>query len=165
MESDDKDFLKSNIIHRYYVNFFLSKTVQAIMLRAALHDVSKYSDSEFPGFRAATYYVYGPWGKENIPDAVKEKLQESIDLHHKNNDHHPEYFPYGIEDMDLIQLLELAVDWKAAMIRHGNVDIDENIRVGQKKFGYPDFFAKILKTTLLKLTTYEEEAQQHLPKL
>lgn len=165
MESDDKEFLQSNIIHRYYVNFFLSKFVQEIMIRATLHDVSKYSDGEFPGFKGATYYVRGPWGKEEIPDAVKEKLKESIDLHHTNNDHHPEYFPSGMEDMDLIQLLELSVDWKSAMIRHGNYDIEENVRVGQQKFGYPDFFAKILCNTLKKLASYEEEALRYVPKL
>lgn len=165
MESDEKEFLHSNIIHRYYVNFFLSKIVQEIFLRAHLHDVSKYSDNEFPGFKGAIYYVRGPWGRENIPNIVKEKLRSSIEEHHKVNDHHPEFHPAGMEDMDLIQLLEMAVDWRAAMIRHGNHDIDENIQIGKERFGYPDFFAKILANTLKKIQKYELEADLHLPNL
>lgn len=165
MESDEKEFLHSNITHRYYVGYFLSRVIEELTRRAVLHDVSKYSDSEFQGFIQSAYYVLGPWGKENIPDEVRKRLRESMTKHHEANDHHPEHFQCGMEDMDLIQLLEMAIDWKSAMIRHGNFDIEENVRVGQTRFGYPDFFAKILVNTLKRIQAYEPEAKAHKPDL
>jgi hypothetical protein len=165
MESDEKEFLERNIKHRYYVSFFLMKLIEDLFLRSNVHDVSKHSDEEFEGFRKSIYYLKGPWGQENRPPEILEQLNESLQIHYKRNDHHPEHFENGMEDMDLVQLLELIADWRAAMIGQDNHDIDETIATGQERFGYPDFMAKILKNTLIKIRQYELEADMHLPSL
>lgn len=165
MDDLEKEYIKANINHRYYVKFFITKIVEELQHRANVHDFSKYLDDESIGFIKAVPYTKIKWGSNDIPDDIAESLKDSLAIHHARNDHHPEHFQNGIEDMDLIQLLELVCDWRAAMIRHENFDIEETICVGQARFKFCNTIARILENTLERIDTYVDLAEMLKPKL
>jgi hypothetical protein len=76
--------------------------------------------------------------------------------HYDHNDHHPEHFPNGVEDMDLMQITEMLCDWIAAGRRHADGgDIHRSIEQNAERFGYGDELRKILHTTADRLLFLE----------
>ncbi len=75
------------------------------------------------------------------------EMKPAIDHHNSANRHHPEHFEGGIHEMNLIDLLEMMCDWKAATLRHNDGDIMKSIEINQKRFGYSDELAAILRNT------------------
>lgn len=65
-----------------------------------------------------------------------------------NNRHHPEHFVNGMNDMNLIDLIEMICDWKASSERHADGDIYKSIEINQKRFGYSDDVKSLLKNTV-----------------
>jgi len=55
---------------------------------------------------------------------------------------------YHIEYMNLIDIIEMLCDWKAATKRHNDGDIKKSIEINQKRFGYSDELKSILLNTL-----------------
>ena len=82
------------------------------------HDMSKYSDFEFPQYRAH----WNPTKNEqnaptDVTQAVELSYQKAWEHHYKNNDHHPEFW-YDFEkkearDMSLKSILHMMADWSS----------------------------------------------------
>lgn len=77
-----------------------------------------------------------------------EGLKEGLDIHYTLNRHHPEHFVDGIKGMNLIDLLEMICDWKAASERHADGDVYKSLVINQERFGYSDELFYILKNTV-----------------
>ena len=75
-------------------------------------------------------------------------MKEGLDIHYANNRHHPEHFDNGIQGMNLLDLLEMICDWKAASERHADGDVYKSIEINQERFGYSDELKIILKNTV-----------------
>jgi len=71
-----------------------------LIARGYRHDNSKFFGIEFD-------YLH------NGPDTPDKELRLAIDTHQSHNDHHPEFWPNGIEDMSRIHVAEMLVDWYA----------------------------------------------------
>lgn len=54
----------------------------------------------------------------------------------------------GIVGMNLIDLVEMICDWKAASMRHENGDVRKSIEINQKRFNYDDTLKSILLNTI-----------------
>lgn len=137
--------------HIETVRNFLNTCVRDLLERAELHDQSKLQSPEVEAFeiytpklRASTY------GSQEYIDTCRA-MKPAIDHHHANNRHHPEYHANGIQDMNLIDLVELICDWKAAGMRHDNGDLFKSIEINQKRFGYSDELAQIFHNTAVFL--------------
>lgn len=76
-----------------------------------------------------------------------ECLKKGLDIHYANNRHHPEHFENGMKGMNLIDLLEMICDWKAASERHADGDIFKSIEINQKRFGYSEDVKWLLRNT------------------
>ena len=50
--------------------------------------------------------------------------------------------------MNLIDVIEMLCDWKAATMRHADGDIKKSIEINQKRFGYSDELKAILLNTI-----------------
>ncbi len=74
-------------------------------------------------------------------------MKKALDNHYALNSHHPEHYNNGINDMDIIDLLEMFCDWKAASERHANGDIYESIKINKKRFNISDQLEQILINT------------------
>jgi len=55
--------------------------------------------------------------------------------------------------MNLIDLLEMLCDWKAATLRHNTGDIYKSLELNQKRFGYSNEIKSLFKNTIDWLET------------
>ena len=126
----------------------LMSAAQDLLERAKRHDNSKltgtekaYFDIHTPELASTTYG--SPQYKASL-----EKLKFALDLHYQANSHHPEHYANGIDGMDLFDLLEMFLDWKAASERHKDGDIMKSIEINQKRFNMAPQLAQIFKNTV-----------------
>ena len=73
--------------------------------------------------------------------------EKALEHHYTVNDHHPEHFHNGIHDMDLVQLMEMLADWKAATLRHADGSLRKSIFENATRFGYDDQMTNLLLRT------------------
>jgi len=134
--------------HKYAVVKLLSPIIQELIQRASVHDDSKFEDDEFPGYvKAKEEFKNVQYGTEEYNE-LRKKFAGPIGTHYKKNRHHPEFHPNGIEDMNLLDLLEMLVDWKAASLRdRDGGSIEKSIRVSAEKYQISPQLIKILENT------------------
>lgn len=147
-ENEIKEFA-SIYHHKFVVLQFMNNIIQDLMLRAEQHDQSKFSEEEFPGLVAAIddvrRYPYGTPGYEEM----RVKHAKIFQAHYAKNRHHPEHFANGIEDMDLIDLIEMLCDWKSASMRQESQGtIEKSIQIGAEKYNLSPQLVKILINTV-----------------
>ena len=122
---------------------------QELVRRAWKHDQSKLSEPERSAFDEVTPKLAATTYPSPEYDEAKAELGKALGHHYRHNDHHPEHFEAGIHDMDLIQLLEMLCDWKAAGRRHKDGgDLRRSIETGAERFGYGPELKRILLNTV-----------------
>lgn len=129
---------------RKYIDFCIG----VLEYKAQIHDESKLIEPE-----KEIFDIYTPKLKNSTygSDEYKQFLEEmkvALDHHYKKNRHHPEHFENGINDMNLIDLVEMLCDWKAASKRHLDGDIYKSIEMNKNRFNYSDQLEKIFKNTI-----------------
>src|SRR5258708_527208 len=104
--------------HIQTVNKYLNICIKELLKRGEAHDQSKLESPEVEGFTKITNKLANcTYGSEEYKNFL-EQLKPILDHHYAKNDHHTEHFPNSIKDMNLIQILEMFCDWKAATLRH-----------------------------------------------
>ncbi len=142
-------FIQETQEHIKNVGKFLSIIIRELMERTTKHDMSKIRDE----MERTVFIEYTPKLKESTygSDEYKTFLKEmgkGLEHHYRNNSHHPEFYDNGIKGMNLIDLVEMLCDWKAATLRHLNGDLLKSIEQNQKRFGYGDELKQILFNTV-----------------
>lgn len=136
--------------HIETVRNYLNMIIRELLYRGEQHDKSKLEAPEVELFDLYTddlkNLTYG--SKEYNESLNKSKFGEAINRHYLYNRHHPEFFPDGIFDMNLIDILEMICDWYAATFRHKDGDIYRSLEINQKKFGYSDELKRIIQNTI-----------------
>lgn len=135
--------------HINRVAYYLHLCKKEIMKKAKQHDYDKLHnkvekklfDEYTPKLKNCTY------GSDEYKTFL-EGLKEGLNIHYANNRHHPEHFENGIQGMNLLDLLEMICDWKAASERHNDGDIYESIEINQKRFDYSDELKIIFINTI-----------------
>ena len=94
-----------------------------------------------PSIKRFRYALYGTSEYEKILNENKELIK----LHFFKNDHHPEHFE-DYRSMSLLALIEMFADWKAAIKKQPNGNIEKSFEVAQKKYGMSNEILKFLKT-------------------
>jgi hypothetical protein len=127
------------------------QVIRDLLDRAEVHDESKLSESEKPVYdkytpklRALTY------GSDEYKAAL-EGMGETLQHHYEENSHHPEHYTHGVSDMDLLDLVEMVCDWKAATERHEDGDIYKSLEINRDRFGMSPQLAGILKNTVIRM--------------
>jgi len=144
----DYDSSKDTLQHIHRVSQILNKMVLELMCRMQGHDASKLRSPEKEVFDVYTPKLKGStYGSEEYKIFLKE-MQNALDNHYEFNHHHPEHYQEGIDGMDLIDLVEMICDWKAATERHADGSIDKSILINQKRFGISEQLTKILQNTV-----------------
>jgi hypothetical protein len=127
---------------------YLNAVIKEILLRAESHDQSKLQSPEAEVFEEYTPKLRDvTYGSDEYKKNMEE-MKPAIDHHNKHNRHHPEHTKDGIMGMNLIDLIEMLCDWKAATLRHDNGDIYKSLTINAERFGIPDALAGILKNTI-----------------
>lgn len=123
------------------------KIVPILRSRALLHDRSKYEEPE-----KSTYDKYIPllktvkYGSDEYNEIRDKMHEEGLRHHYKENRHHPEHFENGVNDMNLIDIIEMVCDWYAASLK-SNTDFEKGLEINCKRFGIDEQLAKIIYNT------------------
>lgn len=141
------DSRKDTLLHIKRVSELLSNAATVLLNRAQVHDDSKLSDKERHVFDIYTPKLKGStYGSDEYFGFLKD-MQIALDHHYAANRHHPEHFKNGIDDMNLFDIIEMLMDWKAAGERHADGNIFASIKKNTKRFGLSDQLVNIFNNT------------------
>lgn len=134
--------------HIQQVRVFTKKIAEAIIDRGDYHDQSKLHSPEKEIFDEYTpKLAETTYGSEEYKTYLEE-MKVALNHHYSKNRHHPEHHPNGIHDMNLVDLIEMLCDWKAATMRHNDGDIMKSIELNQERFGYDDGIKQLMINTV-----------------
>jgi hypothetical protein len=155
------------------VRRFLYEVIGDLNGRAEEHDRSKLEEPELSVFNEYTPKLrdstYGSLEYKQFLEGMGEGLKH----HYRVNDHHPEHFVAGdpvaiysagypdsawqqgklctdrsgIHAMNLVQMIEMLADWKAATLRHADGDLKRSIEQNAERFGYGEEIQRLLLHT------------------
>lgn len=132
--------------HSNKVSYLLRKIAFEIELRANSHDTSKLEIDEFIGFCQLDLnrnHQKEEYGSKSYEDGIKNI---TVKLHQSRNTHHPEYYPNGVKDMSLIDIIEMLCDWEVArQQRDTQENIDKTWDMRQSKFKLLDEEVRFLR--------------------
>jgi hypothetical protein len=134
--------------HIGFVRELLTLIACQLLSRANSHDESKLESPELEVFDEMTSKLAAcTYGSDEYKEFLKQ-MKPALDHHYQNNRHHPECHSKGVQDMNLVDLVEMLCDWKAATRRHDNGNVHTSIDINQKRFGYSDELKQILLNTV-----------------
>jgi Family of unknown function (DUF5662) len=123
--------------------------------RAHRHDRSKLEPPEVEVFDRVTPLLAGStYGSDEYKGFLAD-MGDGLSHHYAVNDHHPEHFGRGVDEMDLIQLTEMLCDWIAATRRHDDGDIHRSIDQNAGRFGYGDELRDLLHRSVDRILDVE----------
>lgn len=150
------DSKEDTLKHIKRVGDLIKLCISQLYSRAERHDKSKLEspekevfDRETPKLKDLTY------GSDEYKKSL-ERLGVGLKHHYENNRHHPEHFTRGITNMDLFDVLEMVVDWKAASERHKDGDVIKSVDINKKRFFIQDQLVEIIKNTLYTLKALDD---------
>ena len=129
---------------RNLINVFVIE----LLNRAEAHDQSKLEEPEASIFAEKTAQLAELTYGSAEYNQCREELGEALTHHYANNRHHPEHFKEGLEDMNLIDLVEMFCDWKAASERHNDGNIRKSIEHNADRFQMSPLLVKIFENTV-----------------
>lgn len=133
--------------HIERVRNILNRVVADILRRAEEHDQSKLESPEVELFTEFTPKLANlTYGSPEFNEC-KSKMGPALAHHYANNAHHPEHHKHGINDMTLLDILEMLVDWKASSERHHDGNILKSIEINSDRFGISPQLTKIMENT------------------
>lgn len=133
--------------HIERVRNILNCVIIDLLRRAEEHDQSKLESPEVELFTE-----YGPvlagltYGSPEF-NANKAKMGPALAHHYANNAHHPEHHKNGVNDMTLLDVIEMIVDWKASSERHHDGNILKSIEINSDRFGISPQLTRIMENT------------------
>ncbi len=126
----------------------LNVMVKALLDRGENHDLTKLEDPEVQLFAEYTPKLSGvTYGSQEFND-MKKAMGPALDHHYANNRHHPEHFKSGINDMNLVDIMEMFCDWAASCKRHNDGNLNKSIEINGQRFKMSDQLVKIFENTV-----------------
>ena len=119
-----------------------------LRLRGLDHDKSKLESPEFETFMEFTEKLRGStYGSPEYKQFLAG-MKPALDHHYAHNSHHPEHFPNGIDGMNILDLIEMLCDWKAATLRHADGDLARSIEINSERFKMSNQLKSIFKNSV-----------------
>ena len=147
---NDKTILgkMETIKHIHRVRELLFSMIEQLDERARLHDLSKLESPEAE--------IFGEYGDElhkvvymsDEYKALLEKIKPALDSHYAKNRHHPAFHKSGVNDMNLLDILEMLIDWKASTERVKSGNLRKSIDDNAKRFEISPQLTQILHNTV-----------------
>ena len=105
--------------------------------RAVVHDATKLVEPELSGYQGLSEALQGLTYGTPEHRAAFALFKEIVKHHYAHNSHHPEYWPNGVADMSLLDIIEMLCDWKAANDRSKG-DFKHSLEVSIARFHFDD---------------------------
>ncbi|MFB6372283.1 MAG: DUF5662 family protein [Bradymonadaceae bacterium] len=145
---NEYDSRPDTIEHIRKVRSLLLEIDRELVRRALEHDQTKLEEPEKPIYDEFTPKLEDTEYDSEEYEQYLEQMGEALEHHYDEYRHHPEHFENGIEDMHLLDLLEMIVDWTAAVERHDDDnDIYDSIEANSGRFGYGSEVKQIFENT------------------
>jgi hypothetical protein len=142
------DVMRETVKHVRRVAALMLEASHELERRAVCHDDSKFSPEEFEAFAAETPALRGLTYWSDEYKASLARLGPALQHHYAANRHHPEHFgPNGVKMMNLLDLIEMLADWKAATERHANGSLLVSIGQNASRIGYDSEIRNLLIST------------------
>lgn len=144
----DYDSAVDTLRHIRRVQHLLGDAASELIRRGQLHDDSKLGPEEKPHFDRETPLLKGLTYGSDEYKASLARLGEALTHHYANNSHHPEHYENGVAGMDLFDLIEMVLDWKAASER--GKDGALRLQVSFDRFGVEPQLQSIVRNTVAR---------------
>lgn len=141
--------------HIEKVRKYIRIMTDRLTTRGVNHDATKLESPEVEIFAEHTDCLKD---LEYNSDEYKQHLaamKPALDHHYATYRHHPEHFQNGVNDMNLIDLVEMLADWKAASERQLNGNLLTSIEQNATRFKMSDQLKQILINTAKTLDEVE----------
>lgn len=133
--------------HILNVQKYINIVVTDLLERGNRHDQSKLKSPEVEKFAEHTAKLKAlTYGTPEYEES-RRLLGEALTHHYAKNDHHSEHHPKGIRDMNLVQIVEMFCDWKAATLRHNDGNLLKSIDHNAQRYNLSSELVDILKNT------------------
>ena len=139
-DSETRDFFVGFNTHTRSVRQSIAKVVSELICRSTIHDDKKLEevDRRIDRRRAINHLPYGSSERKEADEPYRDLNKK----HYCQYRHHPEHFKNGIDDMNLVDVIEMVCDWAA----YGN--LDKNLPVNQDKYCVSQQLMKLIKNTI-----------------
>lgn len=136
------------MLHIREVNRNINLVIMELLERAEEHDESKLHSPEVEAFTEVTHQLAGleydsPEYRENV-----KKLGPALEHHYAKNRHHVPHWRNGISDMNLIDIIEMFCDWKAATKRHNTGNLNKSIDINAEKYNINPQLVQIFRNSV-----------------
>lgn len=118
-----------------------------LMHRGELHDQSKLVSPEVEAFSKFTPQLASMKYGSPEYEECRKAMGPALAHHYANNRHHPEHFKHGVDDMNLLDIVEMLCDWKASSERHNDGNIRKSIEINANRFNLSPQLVRILENT------------------
>ena len=135
-------------LHIIQVQELLRSFMADLDERAYRHDATKLAPPEKEGYDTYTPQLAGLTYGSPEYRAVLRQMRPAIEHHYAHNSHHPEHYDRGIAGMNLLDLVEMFCDWKAASLRHKDGDFAASLQINKERFGISDQLMAILENSV-----------------
>ena len=133
--------------HIERVRNLLNLCIQDLLRRGELHDQTKLEPPEVALFAEYTPKLAGcTYGSDEYKQYLAA-IKPALDHHYAHCRHHPEHHKNGVNDMNLLDLVEMLCDWKAASERHNDGNIRKSIEINANRFGVSPQLVRIFENT------------------
>ena len=135
------------IKHIEKVRYYIRMITDRLTTRGVNHDKTKLESPEVELFTEYTPRLASTqYGSEEYKESLAG-LKPALDHHYANSRHHPEHFNKGIAEMNLVDIVEMLCDWKAASERQRDGNLLKSIEQNAQRFGYDDQLKQIFLNT------------------
>lgn len=133
--------------HIELVRKFIRLFTDKLTTRGVDHDRLKLKSPEVEIFTEFTpKLAETTYGSDEYKEFL-EQMKPALEHHYANYRHHPEHFVDGVNDMNLIDLVEMICDWKASTLRHNDGNLLKSIEINAQRFGMSEQLTQILVNT------------------
>lgn len=148
LTQEQKATNQDTLRHIERVRNLINLVVIELLKRGELHDQSKLVEPEVIGFTEHTSKLNSKtYLSPDYMNSINGELKPTLEHHYANNRHHPNHFKNGIEDMNLIDIIEMLLDWKAASERHNDGNIRKSIEGNANRFNISPQLVTIFENT------------------
>lgn len=125
----------------------LTIIISEILDRSSTHDQSKLESPEVEILANAPRLDGIQFGSAEYEES-KRSIKDALDHHYANNRHHPQFFKNGINDMNIIDLVEMFADWASSAKRNKNGNLRKSIEKNGIDFGISPQLIKIFENSI-----------------
>ncbi len=116
--------------------------------RGISHDRNKFEVLEFDSFvKTRQEFKKANYGSEEYRECL-EVIKPALDHHYQNNRHHTKFHENGFTDMNLLDILEMLADWKAANKRSPDLSFEDSLPEAFEQYNIPKNMRKHIIATL-----------------